>query len=188
MAALAEHFIRNLIGAIADGSVAPVGWIIGILQAAQLTVLGWWLFLIGWWRDRWEQRRRTLLPAVLVVGLAAPWHVALLHWIVWGVGVDHLDDQVVGLVPYWWQPFTLVAFSALALSSGGYGRAAVGLRIVGGIGIGTLWLMVAVSAVGALRDGMVTAAGLPLGLIAVGQSGVLSVWLAVLWRSARING
>lgn len=97
------------------------------------------------------------------------------------------DDDVIGFSPYAWAFLSLMAICTLGLASGGIGTRRRILGVVAFAFVGVLWVLVFDNVLGALTDGAVSSTGLAIGLLAIAQVGVLSVWLAFVWRWATIR-
>ncbi|MGH2488862.1 MAG: hypothetical protein ACRDFR_04530 [Candidatus Limnocylindria bacterium] len=129
--------------------------------------------------------RVALILGLLAVVLSVALKAAFDHWVTnrfvfW-------DDDMIGFGPYAWVYLSIGAIGTLALASGDIG---VGRHIAGVLAflfVAVMWFLVFDNAVGALRDGEISLAGLGIGLFAIAQVSVLSIWLAFAWRWARIR-
>lgn len=128
--------------------------------------------------------RLALVLGVLAVALSVVLHATFDAWVADRFGF--WDDDVIGFTPYAWPYLSILAIGLLAMASSGMGagRSIAGLVALGAVAV--LWVLVVDNAVGALRDGEISGAGFVIGCLAVAQVGVLSIWVAFVWRRTRM--
>lgn len=122
-----------------------------------------------------------LVVGVLAVGISLALKVAFDAYIASRFGF--LDDDVVGMTPFVWVYVSILILPVLGVASFLRGSIRIRLAGVGMVMAITIWLLVLENVLGALRDGVVSPAGLAIGALAVAQAALLTAWAAVVWRT-----
>jgi hypothetical protein len=185
IAGLIWLWISNLLGAVGDGSISPDGLLVGALMSAQVVVFLAWLGIILWWRDTWSRAPVVLALVLIAAALLAAWDLGF-PW-QGPLYPPFGEPSVLALVLSTWGSVTSITIGSLVVASGDDGATRPILRtsalaLVAALGFLLLSLATWALLTGRLHDATVISIAEASGLVVA-----LSVWLALIWRWARIG-